>query len=446
MPGADSSRTIASRPKKIKASVVHACTYPGSGGAGIAALRLIDALEPFTPQFELVGVCSDAATLHPHVHALVYGRSPLEAIWRRLRSRQCYSDQAIIRPASSTILAGFFTDRSAHGWALARAINQADLIHFHWVNDLLDYACVLPRIRPLVPLVWTLHDMSAFTGGCCYALNCDGFQQGCGTCPQLGSDLPTDFSSLSLKRRIRALHSVRDRLHLVAPSAWMAERATASEMFAGLPCTVIPNAVDLGIFHPRHRNLVRSELGLHQDTALLLFAAASLSNPVKGMETLISALPHVVDFCTAPVQIMCVGSESRDLSPHVRSLGRITDQERLAGLYAAADLLIVPSLIDNAPNVIAEAHACGLPVLASAVGGIPEMIEPNLTGGLFPSADSAELAFAINRLLPAVMADRAIWSARCRAMAEQRYAPMHVAQRHLELYHDALDQVDRHRI
>jgi glycosyltransferase involved in cell wall biosynthesis len=129
----------------------------------------------------------------------------------------------------------------------------------------------------------------------------------------------------------------------------------------------------------------------------------------------------------------------------VRWLGRFSEPEALATLYAAADLLVVPSLIDNAPNVIAEAHACGLPVLASAVGGIPEMVEPGLTGELVPPTDSAALATAAAALLPAVMADRPAWSARCRAAAEDRYAPKLVASRHLDLYRHAVEQVGTHQ-
>jgi glycosyltransferase involved in cell wall biosynthesis len=97
--------------------------------------------------------------------------------------------------------------------------------------------------------------------------------------------------------------------------------------------------------------------------------------------------------------------------------------------------------MDNAPNVIAEAHACGLPVLASSVGGIPEMIEPGQTGSLVHPADPHALAAAIQETLPMVMSDRRGWSHRCRVAAEQRYAPEMVAQQHLDLYHHALEKV-----
>jgi glycosyltransferase involved in cell wall biosynthesis len=313
------------------------------------------------------------------------------------------------------------------------------------VNDLLDYAYVLPRISCSVPVVWTLHDMSPFTGGCCYALDCVGFQTGCGCCPQLASDRPDDLSARSSRRRARALRAIRSRLHLIAPSAWMARMAASSLLFAGLPCAVIPNAVDLACLHPRHRDAHRARLGLAPTTALLLFVAASVINPVKGMATLLAAIPQLQASCPVPLAVACIGSQPEGLPADVRWLGRIDDPDQLAGLYAAADLLVVPSLIDNAPNVIAEAHACGLPVLASAVGGIPEMIEPGRTGALVPPADSAALAVAASALLPAVMAERPAWSARCRAAAESRHAPELVAGRHIELYRHALEQVGRNQ-
>jgi glycosyltransferase involved in cell wall biosynthesis len=225
----------------------------------------------------------------------------------------------------------------------------------------------------------------------------------------------------------------------------MARMAASSRLFSGVPCAVIPNAVDLQSFHPRHRETVRSRVGLDSSAALLLFVAASVSNPVKGMATLLAALPQVLAACPLPLTVACIGSQPDALPDAVRWLGRIDDPDQLAGLYAAADLLVVPSLIDNAPNVIAEAHACGLPVLASAVGGIPEMIEPGLTGELVPPADSSAFAAAIAALLPLVMAGRPAWSARCRAVAEERYAPERVASQHLDLYRHALEQVGGHQ-
>jgi glycosyltransferase involved in cell wall biosynthesis len=215
--------------------------------------------------------------------------------------------------------------------------------------------------------------------------------------------------------------------------------AASSQLFSGVPCAVIPNAVDLTCFHPRYRDAARARLGLEPNTAVLLFVAASVSNPVKGMATLLAALPQVMAACPLPLTVACIGSQPDALPDGVRWLGHIDDPDQLAGLYAAADLLVAPSLIDNAPNVIAEAHACGLPVLASAVGGIPEMIKPGLTGELVPPADSAALAAAVTALLPLVMGERPAWSARCRAAAEERYAPGLVAASHLKLYNDAFE-------
>lgn len=425
-------------------AVLQVCTYPGTGGAGVAAARLVDALAGSLPRLELLGVPPAEGSRHPRSRALAYGHGLPEALWRRLRAMQSRRDQEAIQ-FSDAGLAGFFSDRTPHGWALAVALQQPELIHLHWVNDLLDYAHVLPLIPASVPVVWTLHDMSAFTGGCCYALDCERFQTGCGCCPQLASDRPGDLSARSFRRRARALRAIRARLHLIAPSAWMARMAASSRLFAGLPCAVIPNAVDLACFHPRQRDAGRAQLGLAPSSPLVLFVAASVSNPVKGMAALLAALPQLQVACPVPLTVACIGSRPEALPAVVRWLGRVTDPEALAALYAAADLLVVPSMIDNAPNVIAEAHACGLPVLASAVGGIPEMIEAGHTGELVPPGDSAALAAAINLLIPAVMAERVGWSTRCRSVAEDRYAPELVASRHLNLYSHALEQVGGHQ-
>lgn len=417
--------------------VTHVCTYPGTGGAGIAALQLVNALAGHFPDIELVGIPPASATRHPLVKSPAYGRSPKEAVWRRIRAWQCRHDQARIQKCDAA-LTGFFTDRSPHGWSVAKGLEESDLVHLHWVNDLVDYSHVLRRIPSSVPVLWTLHDMSAFTGGCCYAFDCQRYQDGCGCCPQLASESASDLSSRSLARRERALQAILNRLHLVAPSTWMARIAASSKLMARMPCTVIPNAVDLNCFHPRHRDAGRRQLGLDTGTAMLLFVAASVNNPVKGMATLIASLPQVLKSCQIQLEIACIGSQS-DLSIHgVRNLGSIKDPNQLAEIYAAADLLVVPSLIDNSPNVVAEAHASGLPVLASAVGGIPEMIKRGVTGELVPPSDPMALGVAITALLPKVITERLRWSARCREAAEDRYAPERVAVQHLDLYKQAL--------
>ena len=424
---------------QFQPTVLQVCTYPGAGGAGVAAARLVDALSASLSHVELLGLPAGEGHQHHRMRTLAYGHGLPESIWRRLRARQSRRDQCQIR-ASDSVLAGYFSDRSPHGWALADAFQQADLIHLHWVNDLLDYGHALPRIPSSVPVVWTLHDMSAFTGGCCYTLQCQSFESGCGCCPQLGSHQPHDQSSRSLARRSRGLRAIRPRLQLISPSAWLAQMAASSALFADLPCTVIPNAVDLTRFHPALRDATRAQLGIDRSTALLLFVAAAVSNPVKGMATLVEALPKIQSASSVPLAVACIGSEPEFLPAGVRWLGHFDDPEALASLYAAADLLVVPSLIDNTPNVIAEAHACGLPVLGSAVGGIPEMIECGRTGELVPPANSPALAAAVTALLPAVMAQRQQWSARCRAAAETKYAPEQVAARHLALYRKALEQ------
>jgi glycosyltransferase involved in cell wall biosynthesis len=182
-------------------------------------------------------------------------------------------------------------------------------------------------------------------------------------------------------------------------------------------------------------------IDLDPGKAIVLFVADSIANHRKGMGTLLDALPSIQAYCTIPIQLACIGCKPDTLPESVRWLGQITETHELASIYAAADLLVVPSFIDNAPNVIAEAHACGLPVLASDVGGIPEMITPGFTGMLIPASDSSSLSAAVIQFLPNIVANRKDWATRCRATAEERYAPTHVADQHLQVYRRALSAV-----
>jgi glycosyltransferase involved in cell wall biosynthesis len=111
-----------------------------------------------------------------------------------------------------------------------------------------------------------------------------------------------------------------------------------------------------------------------------------------------------------------------------------------AGLREAlgrASLLVLPSLEDNCPMAILEAMAAGLPVAASAIGGIPDLVEPSVTGLLFDPHDPKAIAEAVRR----VLADGEMREKMGRAgrnAAEARFRPKVVAARHLEIYREVI--------
>lgn len=264
-------------------------------------------------------------------------------------------------------------------------VKEADVIILHWVNF---YMMSIKSIEKILktgkPIYWFMHDMWPITGGCHYALDCLKYMTHCGNCPFLrnhnGRGNDKDLSWRQFEEKMKRLSSYSN-LHILTPSKWLATKTTQSAIFRGHPVEVVRNVVDLNVFKPKDKESARRRLGLPEDKKLILFGANNLQSVYKGWNLLMNALRLPIDGAEGVVYGgSCPESLQMELGVKINNMGNINDIERLTDLYSACDVLVSPSLADNYPNVIVEAHACGLPVVGTAVGGIPEMIQDGVDG------------------------------------------------------------------
>jgi len=150
-------------------------------------------------------------------------------------------------------------------------------------------------------------------------------------------------------------------------------------------------------FRPRDRKRCRELLGLPQDRFIVLFSASSLDDRRKGAMHLVEAIQSLAMDDVLPV---CLGHVPPAGNPAngMRCLGYVDDEERLAMLYAAADVYVGPSLEEAFGQVFVEAAACGTPSVAFPVGGIPEALRHGVSGLLAEDLTSFALARAIRLL------------------------------------------------
>lgn len=396
----------------------------------MAADRLVAGLSHAGWNCELWGIAPKRE--NEYVGKIEYGKGLLERGMRKFRDRQSKRLPGGYAGMSSAG-AIFSSDRSAHGTALRRYFDGADLLHFHWVCDLLDYSDCLREKWIQVPLVWTLHDMSPFTGGCSYSLGCEKYEGNCADCPQLAETEAKAEAKKSLSRKVRAMGRM-GRGTVITPSHWLGELARRSAVFAEWDLEVIPNGVDLTVFAPDVREAARRQAGLGESDFVILFVAASLENPLKGMDTLLEGLGADRGSANGE-RIRYLGGGGREPFPeNWEWLGSERDERRLAEHYAAADLVVVPSRADNYPNVIAESLSCGTPVLASRVGGIVEMVKEGETGFLVEPGEAASLAEGLKRGKELSSERREELRRSCRRFAVETLDLKKVSRRHGELY------------
>jgi len=394
------------------------------GGAGVACRRLLDGLRANQPAAQSAADQFDLLTA-----ADVGSRWPFYA--ERLTFLPYERDRSV-RFAFSP--ANFGKNLSQHP-----LVQRADVLHLHWVNQGLLSLRGIGQLGALgKPMVWTLHDTWAFTGGCHIFTDCDRFRQSCGHCPYLRQPAADDLSHRVLEQKRRFFSK---NIQFVTCSAWLREVALSSSLLAGQRVEVIPNPIDTAVFRPAEeaeRLRFREEMGIAPAAKILLFVAMNLRDAHKGFRFLPEALHHLkAQQPELQLEVVVLGKPDAEglaaLPYPTHALGLVQGAERLARIYGAADVFVTPSLADNLPNTVMESLACGTPVAAFRTGGIPEMVGHLREGFIAAQGDSRDLAEGIAWVLSGAVPQEVLReNARQKVLRE--YANEVVARRYAEIY------------
>jgi glycosyltransferase involved in cell wall biosynthesis len=274
---------------------------------------------------------------------------------------------------------------------------------------------ILPTLSRDQPVILDLCDAWLLSGHCAHSLGCDRWKTGCGQCPdlELYPAIHRDGTAFNWRRKQRIFAG--SRLCVSTPSRWLMQKVQESMLGPSIvESRVIPTGVDLSIFHPAGKDLMRAKLNLPQDAKVLLFVANAIRrNTWKDYGTLSQAVARLPRHLGGQkVVLVALGEESQETrigQADVRSIPHVKNPEDVAPYYQAADLYVHAAVADTLPRAVLEALACGTPVVASAVGGIPEEIrslddathraQDDATGVLVPAGDAEAMADAIERLL-----------------------------------------------
>lgn len=288
-----------------------------------------------------------------------------------------------------------------------RAINHADndIIHLHWLGH--EFISIAEIAKINKPIVWTLHDMWAFSGAEHYDdIGSSGrFREG-----YTKSNRPAGhagfFDCDAWVWRRKKKHWKKTKFNFVTPSRWLGNCLENSALLGNHAPTLIPYPIDTAIFRTHGKMSARENLTLPKDRKIILFGADSgTTNPLKGYDYLERAIGHLSKRPIAKsCHIVIFGERKKSnidelYSIPVTDVGHITDDGILATLYSAADVFVLPSIIDNLPQTMIEALSCGTPSVGFKIGGVPDMIEHKENGYLAEPFEAKDLANGIEWVL-----------------------------------------------
>ena len=419
--------------------IVHVSAYEVWGGAAIAAHRLHTGLREIGQESTMF-VGQRTGEAQEEIVTFVPPKDFTSRVVRTLRRKSFAREldrYAKSRPVDVEL---FSDDRSQHGQDPLRQIPPCNILHLHWLSDFVDCPSLFDWLPSSMPVVWTLHDMNAFTGGCHFDAGCGRHRRSCGACPKLGSSEENDLSRRVWNRRRRAYDRMSStQLHLVAPSRWTAEEVRQSALLGRFPVTVIPHGLDLAAFAPRNRAFARDALGIPKDAKVLIFAAHTVSERRKGFPLLVEALAGLRD--DPDLFLLSVGGQAavEQIAIPYRPLGYISNERLLSIVYSAADICVVPTLQDAMPMTVIESLACGTPVIGFPVGCLPDIVRDGMTGRLVPLGNSQALREGIRGMLarPQALAEMRL---KCREVAVGEYSLEILARRHTSLYETMLEK------
>ena len=339
--------------------VIHLSTAH-KGGAGIAARRL-------NSELNSVGVKSSFYAIAKQDFTLGLNEYSIERSFYRLV--QAYLSTLLSKLTINITFFSIFSSSSfSLKWLKSRIETENTVIHIHnWFN-LMSFRQLQKIIEIGIPVVVTLHDQRLITGGCHASLDCRKFENGCKKCPLVSRLLHSSVRKNSRDSR-HLFNNSYQNLKLTTPSNFMVSQASKSWIMSSQKVTFLPNPI------PKYEhNKVSKSIATSKSIFRVGVASNNPDDPLKGGD-LIYKLEKILKRNVGDIELVYLAN---------------FPTEKDFDFWTIIDCLLVPSRGDNSPNVIHEAKQFGLPIIATKVGGITEMLFPDMDTLIDVSDLSAE--------------------------------------------------------
>jgi len=384
-----------------------------SGGAGIAALRMSNALN----------IVGEDSMIISRDRILTTGNADIIStkinLLKRLESSAVTLSQSKMLQKNNDLVTPWSINTSK---IKMEVFEQADIIHIHAYYNFLNNSSLRKILDLGKPTLFTLHDQRLFTGGCHYSRECNNFQDDCTACPQVRKPFAHIVKRSFSKQK--DLFGYVKNVELVSPSHWLANYAKKGVISKDLPIHVIKNPIPKIFFETKVPEQKKLD-GLFR----VAFIATNLQNPYKDLPVFTEAINEYSRVSSRKICVVLVGSgviPNFEPTVQIENIQPSSESEMVL-LLNTIDLVIVPSSQDNSPSVIGEALAVGVPVIGSDAGGIPEILR-NFQMPVFPVGDVKQLTELITNWKPQI--DREV----TRGKAKKEFSEEVVGQELLNIY------------
>jgi glycosyltransferase involved in cell wall biosynthesis len=305
----------------------------------------------------------------------------------------------ILNYSSNMLLNNNFTYRNSYrslGWfgnIYSEIINNSkyDIVQLHWINNFLSIKDI-GEIKK--PLIWRLSDMWPFSGSKHYSET--GDQEYVGDKISLLDKL--NLLNIDKFTQIQKIIYWKKKIQLITPSHWLKKLVRSSNIMGHWPVEVIYTPIDHNVFKPISKCDLRKKYNISNDERVIIFGANQIFDKRKGLDKILDIFKKkIIPNNKYTLLVFGLGELPYQKINNLKiiNLGYTSVTTKLIEFFNLADVMLIPSAIDNLPQIGLEAQSCGLPLIVFDNSGLSELVEHGRTGYLAENNSIKSLSFYI---------------------------------------------------
>lgn len=305
----------------------------------------------------------------------------------------------ILNYSSNMLLNNKFTYRNSYrslGWfgnIYSNIINNSDydIVQLHWINNFLSIKDI-GKIKK--PLIWRLSDMWPFSGSNHYleTENKDYISDKISLLDKI------NFFNINRFTQVQKILSWKKKIQLITPSHWLKKIVRSSNIMNDWPIEVIYTPVDLNVFKPIPKYDLRKRYNISNNERVIIFGADNIFDKRKGLDKILDIFKkNIIPNNKYTLLVFGLGEfpDQKINNLKIINLGYISVITKLVEIFNLADVMLIPSSIDNLPQIGLEAQSCGLPLIVFDNSGLKELVESGKTGFLAENNSIKSLSYYI---------------------------------------------------